>query len=142
MLMIWFAFNCEMAIFDQIFLILNEEKEMNEVNFSRMVKAYKYIQRELLTIDGDLFLTVDSLITLNNIITNSNNILLRQTNVKPAGYNKQYMHFNQIESELYRLIDQFNDRYISKRYFIKKFLNEIHPFLDGNGRLVKLCLII
>ena len=131
-----------MAIFDQIFMILNEEKEMNEVNFSRMVKAYKYIQRELLTTDGDLFLTVDSLITLNNIITNSNSILLRQTNVKPAGYNKQYMHFNYIESELYRLIDQFNDRYISKRYFIKKFLNEIHPFLDGNGRLVKLCLII
>ena len=115
---------------------------MNEVNFSRMVNAYEYIQRKLLTTDGDLFLTVDSLITLNNIITNSNNILLRQTNVKPAGYNKQYMHFNQIESELYRLIDQFNDRYISKRYFIKKFLNEIHPFLDGNGRLVKLCLII
>ena len=123
-------------------MILNEEKEMNEVNFSRMVKAYKYIQRELLTTDGDLFLTVDSLITLNNIITNSNSILLRQTNVKPAGYNKQYMHFNYIESELYRLIDQFNDRYISKRYFIKKFLNEIHPFLDGNGRLVKLCFII
>ena len=131
-----------MAIFDQIFMILNEEKEMNEVNFSRMVKAYKYIQRELLTTDGDLFLTVDSLITLNNIITNSNSILLRQTNVKPAGYNKQYMHFNYIESELYRLIDQFNDRYISKRYFIKKFLNEIHPFLDGNSRLVKLCFII
>ena len=123
-------------------MILNEEKEMNEVNFSRMVKAYKYIQRELLTTDGDLFLTVDSLITLNDIITNSNSILLRQTNVKPAGYNKQYMHFNYIESELYRLIDQFNDRYISKRYFIKKFLNEIHPFLDGNGRLVKLCFII
>ena len=123
-------------------MILNEEKEMNEVNFFRMVQAYKYIQRELLTTDGDLFLTVDSLITLNNIITNSNNILLRQTNVKAAGYNKQYMHFNYIESELYRLIDQFNDRYISKRYFIKKFLNEIHPFLDGNGRLVKLCFII
>ena len=140
--MIWFAFNCEMAIFDQILLILNEEKEMNEVNFSRMVNAYEYIQRKLLSTDGDLFLTVDSLITLNNIITNSNNIFLRQTNVKPAGYNKQYMHFDKIESELYRLIDQFNDRFISKRYFIKKFLNEIHPFLDGNGRLVKLCFEI
>ena len=123
-------------------MILNEEKEMNEVNFFRMVNAYKYIQRELLTTNGDLFLTVDSLITLNNIITGSNNISLRQTNVKPAGYNKQYMHFDKIESELYRLIDQFNDRFISKRYFIKKFLNEIHPFLDGNGRLVKLCFVI
>ena len=87
-------------------MILNEEEEINQDNIFRMIKAYKYIQSELLTIDGDLFLTVDSLITLNNIITNSNNITLRQINVKPAGYNKQYMHFNQIESELYRLIDQ------------------------------------
>ena len=131
-----------MAIFDQIFMILNEEKEICEDNFLRMIKAYKYIRSELLTTDGDIFFTVDLLITLNNIITNSNNIFLRQVNVKPAGYNKQYMHFDQIESELYRLIDQFNDRFISKRYFFKKFLNEIHPFLDGNGRLVKLCLLI
>ena len=140
--MIWFAFNWEMAIFYRIFMILNEEKEMNKVNFSRMVKAHKYIQQELLNAEGDLFLTVDSLITLNNIITNSNNTLLRQLNVKPAGYNKQYMHFTQIEKELYTLIDQFNDRYISKRYFFKKFLDEIHPFLDGNVRLIKLCLLI
>ena len=123
-------------------MILKEEKEISMDNFLRMVKAYEYIQRHLLTNNGDLFLTVDSLITLNNIITNSNNFFLRQVNVKPAGYNKQYMHFDQIESELYRLIDQFNDRFISKRHFIKKFLNDIHPFLDGNGRLVKLCFII
>ena len=123
-------------------MILNEEKEINEDNFLRMITAYKYVRSELLTTEGDLFLTIDSLVTLNNIITNSNNLFLRQTNVKPAGYNKQYMHFNYIESELYRLVDQFNDRYISKRYFIKKFLNEIHPFSDGNGRLVKLCFLI
>ena len=130
-----------MAILYKIFSILKEEKELSYVNFIRMVKAYNYIHEELLTDEGDLFLTVDSLITLNNIITNSNNLFLRQTNVKPAGYNKQYMHFNYIESELYTLIDQFNDRFISKRYFIKKFLNEIHPFLDGNGRLIKLCFL-
>ena len=123
-------------------MILNEENELSDDNFYRMVKAYQYIKKELLTVEGDLFLTVDSLITLNNIITNSNNIFLRQTNVKPAGYNKQYMHLDHIESELYRLIDQFNDRYILKRYFIKKFLNDIHPFADGNGRVVKLCFII
>ena len=123
-------------------MILNEEKEMNKVNFFRMLNAYKYIRRELLTTEGDLFLTVDSLITLNNIITNSSNIFLRQVNVKPNGYNKQYMHFTQIETELYTLIDQFNDRYISKRYFFEKFLYEIHPFLDGNGRLIKLCLSV
>ena len=131
-----------MAIFYRIFMILNEEKEMNKVNFFRMVEVHKYIQQELLNAEGDLFLTVDSLITLNNIITNSNNIFLRQVNVKSARYNKQYMHFTQIEKELYTLIDQFNDRYISKIYFFKKFLDEIHPFLDGNGRLIKLCLLI
>ena len=123
-------------------MILNEEKEINEINFFRMIKAYKYIQRELLTSDSDLFFTVDSLITLNNIITNSSNILLRQVNVKPNGYSRQYMHFTQIETELYRLIDQFNDRYISKRYFFEKFLYEIHSFFDGNGRLIKLCFSI
>ena len=123
-------------------MILHEEKEFNQDNFHRMVKAHKYIQEELLTAEGDLFLTVDSLIFLNNIITNSNNTFLRQVNVKPARYKKQYMHPDKIELELYRLIDQFNDRFISKRCFFIKFLNEIHPFLDGNGRLVKLCLIV
>ena len=122
-------------------LILKEEKEISRENFFRMKKAYQYLKTELLTTDGDLFLTFDSLFTLNNIITNSNNILLRQINVKPAFCNKQYMHFDQIESELYRLIDQFNERNITKRYFLKKFLDEIHPFADGNGRTCKICLL-
>ena len=126
----------------QIFLILKEEKEISYDNFLRMIKAYEYGYRELISEDGDLFLTVDSLITLNNIITNSKNYNLRCINVKPSGYDKQYMDFNQIESELYTLIDQFNDRFISKRYFFHKFLGEIHPFLDGNGRLIKLCFIL
>ena len=78
---------------DKIFLkILKEENELNEENFIRLKIANKFIKRELLTEGGDLFLTVDSLITLNNYITNSNNVLLRQVNVKPAFYNKQYMH--------------------------------------------------
>ena len=104
-----------------------------------MINAYNYAHKELISTDGDLFFTVDSLITINNIITNSNNYHLRSVNVKPAGYNKRYMDFSQIESELYILIDQFNDRFISKKYFFDKFLDEIHPFLDGNGRLIKLC---
>ena len=107
-----------------------------------MINAYNYAYSELISADGDIFLTVDSLITINNIITNSNNHRLRSVNVKPAGYNKQYMDFTQIESELYLLIDQFNDRFISKKYFFDKFLGEIHPFLDGNGRLIKLCFLL
>ena len=107
-----------------------------------MINAYNYAHKELISADGDLFLTVDSLITINNIITNSSNYHLRSVDVKPVGYNKKYMDFTQIESELYLLIDQFNDRFISKKYIFDKFLGEIHPFLDGNGRLIKLCFIL
>ena len=48
------------------------------------------------------------------------------------------MDFSKIESELYNLVDQFNDRYISNRQFCKKFLDDIHPFADGNGRTCKI----
>ena len=104
-----------------------------------MINAYNYARKELISDEGDLFFTVDSFITINNIITNSTNYHLRSVNVKPSGYKKVYMDFTEIESELYTLIDQFNDRFISKIYFFNKFLGEIHPFLDGNGRLIKLC---
>ena len=124
---------------DKIFLrILKEENELNEENFIRLKLAYEFRKRELLTEQGDLFLTVDSLIALNNYITNSKNLLLRQVNVKPAFYNKQYMHYSQIETELYILIDQFNERHISAKRFCKKFLDEIHPFADGNDRTCKI----
>ena len=58
-------------------------------------------------------------------------------NVKPAFHKKQYLDFTKIEFELYNLIDLFNDRYITNREFYHTFLNEIHPFLDGNGRTCK-----
>ena len=48
------------------------------------------------------------------------------------------MDFTKIEFELYKLVDAFNDRYITIRQFYHIFLNEIHPFLDGNGRTCKL----
>ena len=103
-----------------------------------MIDACNYKNRELVNLDGDLFFTVDSLITLNNIILGSCNILLRCVNVKPAFHNKQYLDFSKIEFELYKLVDLFNDRYITNRDFCRTFLNEIHPFLDGNGRTCKI----
>ena len=117
--------------------ILTEEKELTALNLKRMIDACNYKNRELLNLDGDLFLTVDSLITLNNIILGSCNISLRCVNVKPAFYNKQYLDFSNIEFESYKLVDLFNDRYITHRDFCQMFLNEIHPFLDGNGRTCK-----
>ena len=72
--------------------ILNEENELNYKNFIRLMIANNFKNRELINKDGDLFLTVDSLITINNFITGANNIQLRQVNVKPAFYDKQYMN--------------------------------------------------
>ena len=123
---------------DNLVKILSEEKELTPTNLARLMHARIYKNTELLTADNDLVLTLDSLITLNNIITGSNNLSLRSVNVRPAFHKKQYMDFTKIESELYRLIDAFNDRYITNREFYHTFLNEIHPFLDGNGRTCKL----
>ena len=67
-----------------LFKILNADNELNNINLFRMIKARKFKNRELVNKDGDLFLTVDSLIRINNYITCSDNIQLRQINVKPA----------------------------------------------------------
>ena len=63
-----------------IFKILSEERELmtyNDLldlpNIISMRKAKDFIKENLISKDGDLFLTVDSLITLNNMITGSNN---------------------------------------------------------------------
>ena len=118
--------------------ILEEEDELNNENLYQLMLASQFKSKELLNEDGDLFLTVDSLITVNNYVTGSNNIQLRQINVKPAFHNKQYMNFSQIESELYVLVDKFNERQITARRFCNKFLDEIHPFSDRNGRTCKI----
>ena len=117
--------------------ILKVEDEFNVQNTMRMKYECDFKNQELLNKDGDLFLTIDSLIRINNIITNSHNLHLRHHNVKPAGYNKQYMDVSRIEAELYSLVDKFNDRGITSRAFCDTFLNKIHPFADGNGRTCK-----
>ena len=118
--------------------ILEEEDELNNENLYQFMLASQFKNKELLNEDGDLFLTVDSLITVNNYVRGSNNKQLRQINVKSAFHNKQYMDFSQIESELYVLVDKFNERQITARCFCNKFLDEIHPFSDGNGRTCKI----
>ena len=131
-----------------IYQILLEEGELynsngtiKNQNISRLLQAAIFIKNHLLTKDGDLFLTVDSLISINNIITKSSNLTLRQCEVMPAGYNKQYMNSSKIESELCNLVDKFNERQISAAAFCKTFLDEIHPFKDGNGRTCKILFL-
>ena len=48
-----------------------------------------------------MYLTVDSLIEINNIITRAHNITLRKVNVKPYGFDKIYMDKELIEDKLY-----------------------------------------
>ena len=64
--------------------ILIDGRELSLINLRRLADASTYKNKELVTAEGDLLLTVDSLITLNNIITASNNLFLRCVNVKPA----------------------------------------------------------
>ena len=92
--------------------ILKEEPEIDTINASRL-KAYDFRNSYLIDSAGDLYLTVDSLIRMNNLITGSKNTYVRTCNVKPAGFNRQYMEANKIEAALYGLVDDFNDRKIT-----------------------------
>ena len=110
--------------------ILEEEQETSNLNALRLNSAYDIRTQYLVDSSGDLFLTVDLVIRLNNIITGSHN-------VRAAGYNKHYMAANKIEVPLYGLVDNFNDRRITHTEFAQIVLDQIHPFADGNGRTCK-----
>ena len=77
------------------------------------------------------------LIRLNNTVTGSQYMGLRTCDVKPAGVSKWYMSVNKIEPALYGLVDNFSDRKITPRQFCMVFLDEIHPFVNRNGRTCK-----
>ena len=115
--------------------ILTEEQELSQINFRRMEKALFF--KRSLEIEGRLLLSVDSLITINKIILNANNLELRKHDVKPAGYNRKYMSFYNILPALTGLIDTFNDGKVMPKTFVETFL-KIHPFADGNGRTCKI----
>ena len=69
--------------------ILTEEQELSQINFRRMENALFF--KRSLELEGRLLLSVDSLITINNIILNADNLELRKHDVKPAGYNRKYV---------------------------------------------------
>ena len=78
-------------MFDVIKEILITEKEFAETNYKRLQKALVYVENNLIDSDGGMYLAVDSLIEINNIITGSQNITLRNINVNPYGFDKMYM---------------------------------------------------
>ena len=99
-----------------------------------MQEALVYIKNNLIDTDSGMYLTVNSLIETNNIITGSNNITLKKVNVKPYGYDKMYMDKELLEDKFYQIIDQFSERKITSTKFYSMLLNKIHPFYDGDGR--------
>ena len=92
-------------MFDVIKEILISEKEFTETSYKILQKDLVYIEDNLIDSDGGMYLTVDSLIEINNIITGSNNITSRKVNVKPYGFDKMYMYKELIEDKLYQIID-------------------------------------
>ena len=79
-------------MFDVIKEILISEKELTETNCKRLQKVLIYIESNLIGSGGSMYLTVDSLININNTITGSNNNTLRKVNVKSHGFDKMYMY--------------------------------------------------
>ena len=61
--------------------LLLSKKELSDINFERLKNSS----------NDSMYLTVNSLIDINNIITDSNNNILRRFNVRSCGYDKIYM---------------------------------------------------
>ena len=85
-----------------------------------------------------MYLTVESLIEIDSLIADLNNITLRKVNVKPFGYDTMFMDKDLIEDKLYEIIDQFNKNKITRTKFYSRLLNEIHPSYDGTVRTCKI----
>ena len=56
-----------------------------------------YIKNHLIDSYGNMYLIIDSLIEINNMITGLDNITLRKVNVKPYRFDKMYMSKDLIE---------------------------------------------
>ena len=121
--------------------ILISEKEVTKTNYERLEKNLVGVKKKLIDSEGSMYLTVDSLIELNNIITSSNIINLRKINLNPYGFDKMYKDKDLIENKLYQIIDQFNENKITHKKFYLILLNEIYPFYDGNDRTCKIQLV-
>ena len=114
------------------------EKEFTEINYERLKKSFGLHKNNLIHSYCNKYLTVDSLIEINSIITGSYNITLRKVNVKPYGHDKMYIDKNLMEDKLHQIIDQFNKRKIAPTNLYSILLNKIHPSYDINGRTCKI----
>ena len=78
-------------MFDVLKETLILEKELTEMNSERL-GTLAYIKSNLIYRDSNMYLTVDSLIEINNIITGANSITLQKVNVMSCGFDKTYMN--------------------------------------------------
>ena len=113
---------------DKLQIILLEEGEFTNHNYELMRSALESWITYLIDKNHELFLTVNSLITLNNIVTDSQNLFLRDVNVKPAGFGKMYLDKSLIEQAFYLLVEKFNERKVTHNQFCNLFADLIHPF--------------
>ena len=87
-------------MFDVLKETLISEKELTEMN-SEKLGTLAYIKSNLIYRDSNMYLTVDSLIEINNIITGANSITLQKVNVMSCGFDKTYMNKDLTENKLY-----------------------------------------
>ena len=65
-------------MFDVIKETLISEKGFTKTNYERLKEALLYIENNLIDSDGNMYLTGNSLIEINNIITGSSNNTLKK----------------------------------------------------------------
>ena len=99
-----------------------------------------YIENNLVDSDGNMYLTVDSLTEIINIIIGSNNITLTKVNLEAYRFDKMYIDKDIIKDELYKIIDQLNERKITPVKFYSIFPSKLHSLYYGNGRTYKILL--
>ena len=109
---------------EAIVKILQEGKEYSDLSYFNMKTALDYKEKYLQNKEGDMFLTVNSLIEVNNLILGKNDTKLRKLNVKPAGYTTNpYFPWWCVENSLYILLDEFNERRITNK-FLRSFYGD------------------
>ena len=113
---------------------INIRKRIYWTSYKISQEALDYIKNNVTDSDGGMYLSVDSSLKTNNMLTSCNNITLRKVNVKSYGFDKIYMDKELVEDKLYQITDQLHERKITSTKFYSLLLNKIHPFYDGNSR--------
>ena len=88
-----------------------------------------YIENNLIDSNGNMYLRADSLIEVNNKITVSNNITLRQVDVKEYGSDKMHMDKDLTEDKPCQIIDQFSEKKITPIKFYSVLLKKYTHFM-------------